>query len=124
MLHGHETGTIVRHEDGEYIEVHQPLDEQEVWLRVSHDDIAPLELEPEYNENGVRRPGYRWDRFKQALSRFYYEERISPVTKAEYDEAQHHHGHGNADADIHAADAKDADKRLTEEWDRVEDEAK
>ncbi|WP_084078149.1 ubiquinol-cytochrome c reductase cytochrome b subunit [Demequina sp. NBRC 110057] len=124
VLHGHETGTIVRHENGEYIEVHSPLDEQEVWLRVSHDDIAPLEVAPEYNENGVRRKGYRWDRFKQALSRFYYEERISPVTKAEYDEAQHHHGHGNAEADIQAADAKDADERLTGEWNKVEDEAK
>ena len=123
VLHGHETGTIVRHENGEYIEVHSPLSEQEVWLRVQHEDIAPLEIAPEYNEHGVRRKGYRWDRFKQALSRFYYEDRISPVTKAEFDEAQHHHDHGHAEAELQSADAKDADRRLTEEWEKVEDEA-
>lgn len=91
VLHGKETGRIVRHESGEYIEVHEQLDEHERWLLVSYEDIAPLEIAPEYNERGVRRKGYRWDRFKQRLSRFYFEHRISPVTPEEFDEAQHHH---------------------------------
>jgi len=93
VLHGHETGRIVRHEHGEYIEVHQPLSDQELWLRVSYDDIAPLEIASEYNERGVRRKGYKWDRFKRRLSRFYYEQRIQPVSPAEYEEAQHHAHH-------------------------------
>ena len=91
VLHGHETGRIVRHEHGEYIEVHQPLSDQELWLRVSFDDITPKELAPEFNERGVRRSGYKWDRFKARLSRFYYEQRIQPVTPAEYEEAKHAH---------------------------------
>ncbi|MDN4486821.1 cytochrome bc complex cytochrome b subunit [Demequina sp. SYSU T00039] len=91
VLHGNETGRIVRHEHGEYIEVHEPLDEQERWLRVGYEDIAPLEIEPEFNDRGVRRKGYRWDRFKQRLSRFYFEQRISPVTPEELEEAQHAH---------------------------------
>ncbi|MDN4482162.1 cytochrome bc1 complex cytochrome b subunit [Demequina lignilytica] len=91
VLHGNETGRIVRHEHGEYIEVHEPLDEQERWLRVAYEDIAPLEIEPEFNDRGVRRKGYRWDRFKQRLSRFYFEQRISPVAPEELEEAQHAH---------------------------------
>jgi len=91
VLHGHETGRIVRHEHGEYIEVHEPLSDQELWLRVSFDDVAPLQLEPEFNDRGVRRKGYKWDRFKARLSRFYYEQRIQPVTPAEYEEARHAH---------------------------------
>ena len=91
VLHGHETGRIVRHEHGEYIEVHEPLSDQELWLRVNFDDIAPRELAPEFNARGVRRKGYGWDRFKQRLSRFYYEERIQPVSPAEYEEAKHAH---------------------------------
>ena len=91
VLHGHETGRIVRHEHGEYIEVHQPLSDQELWLRVNFDDVAPLEIAPEFNARGVRRKGYGWDRFKQRLSRFYYEERIQPVSPAEYEEAKHAH---------------------------------
>ena len=91
-LHGHETGRIVRTEAGEYIEVHQPLTDQELWLAAGHENLVPIEIRPKYNERGVKRSGYRWDRFKQALSRFYYEDRIEPVTPAELAEAakQHH----------------------------------
>jgi len=93
VLHGHETGRIVRHEHGEYIEVHEPLSDQEVWLRVSYDDLAPLEIAEQFNARGVARKGYKWGRFKQRLSRFYYEQRIQPVSPAEYEEAQHHAHH-------------------------------
>ena len=41
VLHGHETGRIVRFANGEYIEVHKPLDAHERWLRVQHDDDPP-----------------------------------------------------------------------------------
>ncbi|WP_062526762.1 cytochrome bc1 complex cytochrome b subunit [Demequina rhizosphaerae] len=93
VLHGKETGRIVRHEHGEYVEVHEPLTDEERWVLIQHDDIAPLEIEPEFNDRGVRRKGYRWDRFKQWLSRIYFEKRISPVTAEELAEAQHEHGH-------------------------------
>lgn len=88
VLHGHETGRIVRHENGEYIEVHQPLDEYERWVLVSYDNLKPRELAPEHNEHGVRRKGYRWDRFKARLSRFYFEDRVEPVTPEELRKAQ------------------------------------
>ena len=79
----------MRLENGEFIEVHRPLDDQETWLRVSYDAIAPLEIEPEFNEHGVRRKGYKWDRFKKRLSHFYYEDRIEPVRPSERDAAHH-----------------------------------
>ncbi|WP_062385794.1 cytochrome bc1 complex cytochrome b subunit [Demequina iriomotensis] len=91
VLHGKETGRIVRHEHGEYQEVHEPLTDHERWVLVSYDDISPLEIEPEYNDRGVRRKGYRWDRFKQRLSRIYFEKRISPVTPEELEAAKHEH---------------------------------
>jgi ubiquinol-cytochrome c reductase cytochrome b subunit len=124
VLHGHETGTIVRYEHGEYIEVHEPLDEQELWLRVSYENYTPLEIAPQFNDHGVARKGYRWDRFKQRLSRFYFEERIEPVTPEELAAAQHHHhhdaptAHGKADA----AEAVHADQRLDDEWNELDGE--
>jgi ubiquinol-cytochrome c reductase cytochrome b subunit len=93
VLHGHETGHIVRFDNGEYIEVHEPLTEQERWVRVSYSNLKPRELAPELNERGVRRKGYRWDRFKAAWSRFYFEDRVEPVTPAELKAAQDHHAH-------------------------------
>ncbi len=44
VLHGHETGRIVRFANGEYIEVHKPLNEHERWLRVQYANIRPMEI--------------------------------------------------------------------------------
>jgi ubiquinol-cytochrome c reductase cytochrome b subunit len=91
VLHGHETGRIVRFANGEYIEVHKPLDAHERWLRVQHDAIRPLEIEPAEDSRGVRRKGYALDRMRQRLSQTFYEDRIEPVTPAEL-AASHSHG--------------------------------
>ncbi|WP_435736209.1 cytochrome bc1 complex cytochrome b subunit [Cellulosimicrobium sp. PMB13] len=95
VLHGHETGRIVRFAHGEYIEVHRPLDEQERWLRVNYPAHAPLEIEPATDSRGVRRKGYKSDKRLQRLSRFFYEDRVEPVTPAELAAA---HSHGEHDA--------------------------
>ncbi len=89
VLHGHETGQVVRFASGEYVEVHQPLDEYERWLLVGHDVNRPMEIDPPEDENGVRRSGYGFDRFRQGLSRFFYEDRIETVTPAELAAASH-----------------------------------
>ncbi|MEZ0447827.1 cytochrome bc1 complex cytochrome b subunit [Cellulomonas sp. ICMP 17802] len=91
VLHGHETGRIVRFANGEYIEVHKPLDAHERWLRVQHDAIRPIEIEPAEDSRGVRRKGYALDRMRQRLSQTFYEDRVEPVTPAEL-AASHSHG--------------------------------
>ncbi|UER54631.1 hypothetical protein HJG43_08865 [Kineosporiaceae bacterium SCSIO 59966] len=96
-LHGRETGRVVRTADGEYFEVHEPLSEQERWVLVQHPVYRPLEIEPEVDENGVRRPGARRDRWRQRLSRFYFEDRVEPPTPAEIEAAQHHAAHGEVE---------------------------
>jgi ubiquinol-cytochrome c reductase cytochrome b subunit len=93
VLHGHETGRIVRFASGEYIEVHKPLDAHERWLRVQHEPRRPLEIEPAEDARGVRRKGYRKDALRQRLSRVFYEDRVEPVTPAELVAAQSHGGH-------------------------------
>jgi ubiquinol-cytochrome c reductase cytochrome b subunit len=94
VLHGHETGRIVRFANGEYIEVHRPVDEQERWLRVNYEAYRPLEIAPATDARGVRRKGYRSDRRWQRISRFFYEDRVEPVTPAELAAA---HAHGEHD---------------------------
>ena len=95
VLHGHESGRIVRFANGEYVEVHTPLDEQERWLRVNYDAPAPLEIAPLTDSRGVRRKGYKSDRRWQRVSQFFYEDRVEPVTPAEVAAA---HSHGDHDA--------------------------
>ena len=94
VLHGHETGRIVRFANGEYIEVHKPLAEEERWLRVNYDNRRPLEIEPREDSRGVRRKGFRKDQALQSLSKFFYEDRVEPVTPRELAAA---HSHGEHD---------------------------
>ncbi len=98
VLHGHETGRIVRFANGEYTEVHRPLDEYERWTLVSHDAKRPLELEPAEDERGVRRKGYRRDAVRARISRVFYADRVDPVTPAELAAAQAHGEHDAVEA--------------------------
>lgn len=93
VLHGHETGRVVQLADGAMMEVHRPLNPYERWELVSFQDNKPLEIAPERDRNGVARPGYKKDVRKQKLSRFFYEDRVAPVTPAELAAAQHDHAH-------------------------------
>ncbi|WP_156201184.1 cytochrome bc1 complex cytochrome b subunit [Actinotalea caeni] len=93
VLHGHETGIVRRTADGRFYEVHKPLDEYERWVRVGHHVYRPLELPPREDARGVRRPGGRADGIRTRLSRFFFEDRVEPVTPAELAAAQSHGEH-------------------------------
>ncbi|MFN8078829.1 MAG: cytochrome bc complex cytochrome b subunit [Kineosporiaceae bacterium] len=93
VLHGRETAVLVRTESGEYFEVHEPLDDFKRWKLVQHETHAPLGELPAEDERGVRRPG-SGSGWKTKLSKFYFEQRVEPVTPAELAAAHHdHHGH-------------------------------
>ncbi|HLP22781.1 MAG TPA: ubiquinol-cytochrome c reductase cytochrome b subunit [Microbacteriaceae bacterium] len=85
-LHGFETGRIVRLPGGEYIEVHQPLDAYEMWELVSYEAYEPAMLRP--NPSGKITVGAR---ARSAVSRFFFEDRILPVSKGELEAAHHDH---------------------------------
>ncbi|WP_127128005.1 ubiquinol-cytochrome c reductase cytochrome b subunit [Georgenia sp. SYP-B2076] len=97
-LHGHETGRVVQLDNGAFMEVHKPLSDHERWLLVAHEPNRVLEIEGATDGNGVDRPGYRKDAVRQKLSRFFYEDRVEPVTPAEL-VAAHAHTHGEVEGD-------------------------
>ena len=84
-LHGRETGRIVRLPHGEYIEVHEPLDKYDLYKLVDFKDYQPTLARP----NAAGKITVR-ARIRAALSKFYFKDRVSPVTQAEIDEAMHH----------------------------------
>jgi ubiquinol-cytochrome c reductase cytochrome b subunit len=85
VLHGRETGRIVRLPHGEYIEVHEPLDKFEMYKLVDFKDYRPTAVVP--NKKGKITVG---SRLRAAVSRLYFEDRITPVTQTELSEAQSH----------------------------------
>ena len=97
VLHGSETGRIVRTHEGEFYEVHEPLDPYARWPLVQHERQVPIEAQegPEVDENGVRPPRPVGHRLRRALSEFYFRDQVQPVTPAESAAA---HSHGEHDA--------------------------
>ncbi|MBC7519005.1 MAG: ubiquinol-cytochrome c reductase cytochrome b subunit [Microbacteriaceae bacterium] len=77
-LHGFESGRIVRLPGGEYIEVHEQLDEYERWRLVSYLDYEPLMVRPD--ERGRITVAQR---ARAGLSSWFFEDRISPPTTTE-----------------------------------------
>jgi ubiquinol-cytochrome c reductase cytochrome b subunit len=83
-LHGFETGRIVRLPGGEYIEVHEQLDDYERWKLVAQDEFQPLMIRPDDNGRiSVRQ------RVRAGLSRWFFEDRVAPVTQRELEEQKH-----------------------------------
>ena len=87
-LHGYESGRIVRLPGGEYIEVHQPVDEYDRYKLVDIEHYEPLVVRP--NAKG-RIPWH--ENLRAAISRWFFEDRLTPVTQAELDEALAHQHH-------------------------------
>lgn len=85
VLHGYESGRIVRLPGGEYIEVHEQVDDYERWKLVSFDDFEPLMIRP----NAAGRIPVT-ERVRAVASRLFFEDRIEPVTSTELEIAQHH----------------------------------
>jgi len=87
-LHGFESGRIVRLPGGEYIEVHQPLSDAERWRLTSYTDYEPLMIRP--NSQGKISAAQR---LRAGFSRWFFEDRILPVSKGEIESSHHGDDH-------------------------------
>jgi ubiquinol-cytochrome c reductase cytochrome b subunit len=89
VLHGRETGRIVRTGEGNTFEVHEPLPEYERWTLVQHEVPTPVRLAATVDANGVRRVRTRREAVRARISNFYFAQGIQPVTPAELTAAHH-----------------------------------
>ena len=71
---------------GEYIEVHEQLDEYERWKLVSYSDYKPLMLRPD--AKGRITFGQR---LRAVASGWFFEDRIEPVTSTEIERSHSDH---------------------------------
>jgi ubiquinol-cytochrome c reductase cytochrome b subunit len=81
VLHGNETSRVVRMENGEMLEIHEPLSEFDRWTLVQHDQHRPLKA------------GTGVSSLRASVTSFFFKDQIDPVTPADLRAAQEHAGH-------------------------------
>ena len=91
VLHGRETGRIVRLPHGEMIEVHEPISDAHKWQLTQHTVHRPAEVGPVTDANGVPRRRILAAKLRARVSRFYFDDRVEPPTPAEVRELESSH---------------------------------
>ncbi|MFI2707157.1 cytochrome bc complex cytochrome b subunit [Nocardioides sp. CER28] len=103
LLHGYESGVIMRTPEGSYYEKHLPISEARAYTLTVRDRSAE-QLTPATQDdtNGVPAPKGRLSGFRDKIRTLYYADDVDKPTTAELEEAHHH-----ADHEAHELEALD-----------------
>jgi ubiquinol-cytochrome c reductase cytochrome b subunit len=93
LLHGYESGIIMRSPDGGYSERHLPISEASAYTLTARQRDEVYVPESDTDENGVVAPGTRSSRIRARLSRAMYADNVQKPTLEELEEARHHAEH-------------------------------
>ncbi len=93
LLHGYETGIIMRSAEGGYSERHLPISETSAYTLTARERDEVYVPESETDDNGVVAPGSRVERLRSKLSTLMYADNVQKPTREELEEAQHHAEH-------------------------------
>ena len=108
LLHGYESGRILRLPHGEFIEVHQPLNEKELAVISSKPDTPVLPSPSKTDVDGVRNPRYRLQSVQHKLSGFFYGDNVPRPSAEEIEAGQHHaEEQGAIEAPLHEYEERD-----------------
>ncbi len=90
LLHGYESGVIMRSPEGGYSEKHLPINSDRAYTLTARDRDEVWSPENDTDENGVTAPGGRLDGLRAALSAKMYADNVQKPTAEELAEAHHH----------------------------------
>ncbi len=96
--HGRETGVIRMTTEGEFYEEHAPISVEEAYTLTAQPRPKIIEAEPQYDEYGIKNPGYRKSRLQARLNRFYWS---GTVDKPSADELHHEQEHAALETEEH-----------------------
>jgi len=100
LLHGYESGVIMRSAEGGYSERHLPLPEGQAYTLTARERDKIYEPGSETDVNGVSAPNARADKLRGRLSKAWFETNVQKPTAGELEEAHHHAAH---EEESHAA---------------------
>jgi ubiquinol-cytochrome c reductase cytochrome b subunit len=107
MLHGAESGVIDRAPSGKYAERHRPISRGEAFKLTQHEDIPALL--PLTDVDGMSVREIKSEQRRRRATRFFFIDTLRRPTRAEIEEAEHHHLHPMiiGDGEQHAIEAEE-----------------
>jgi ubiquinol-cytochrome c reductase cytochrome b subunit len=90
LLHGYETGVIMRSPEGGYSERHLPISEASAYTLTARDRDQVYVPASETDDNGVAAPGSRVQQLRARLSRSWFGHSVQKPTREELDAARAH----------------------------------
>ncbi len=114
LLHGMESGVIMRDAEGGYTEKHIPLPAGQAYTLTARARDEVFTPDPEADANGVSRRKVAIDKVRARFSRLWYGDNIQKPTKRELEDAHHHaelEAAHDAPLEGHAADGHQFDGR-------------
>ena len=91
MLHGAESGVIDRAPSGKYSERHRPISRDQAFTLTQHEDIPALL--PATDTDGFSEKEIKREQLRRKATRFFCIDTLRRPTRAEIEEAEHHHLH-------------------------------
>jgi ubiquinol-cytochrome c reductase cytochrome b subunit len=114
MLHGAESGVIDRAPSGKYSERHRPISESEAFALTQHEDLPALL--PVAEVDGMSEKEIKSEQLRRKATRFYFIDTLRRPTRAEIEEAAHHHLHpmhlDEGNGEHHAIEADEEEHHL------------
>jgi ubiquinol-cytochrome c reductase cytochrome b subunit len=93
LLHGYETGIIMRSAEGGYSERHLPVNETAAYTLTARERDEVWTPSEETDANGVPAKRGRFDGLRARLSTLMYADNVQPVTKEQLEAGHHHADH-------------------------------
>ena len=90
LLHGTETGRILRLPEGGFVEVHEPVSEAELPKLLARETYPVWEIPQKVDSNGIKTPKYRRQLLRAKLSAWWTKGDLPIPTTKEIQSGQHH----------------------------------
>ncbi len=105
LLHGYESGVLMRDPQGGYSERHVPLPQDEAYTIGSRDRDVLSPAAEQLDENGVSAPGGGpLEKVRGRLNQSWYGHNVQPPTRDELEEAHHHGDHAEGEHEVEQGD--------------------
>ncbi|CAI9403003.1 cytochrome bc1 complex cytochrome b subunit [Nocardioides sp. T2.26MG-1] len=111
LVHGVETGVIVRSPSGGYSEAHRPLPRDRAYILTAHGRPKPIDPPPKTDLHGIPRRGHPTDRLRHRLSELMFADNVDEPAAEEVLAARRHPEGDDREPAEHTVGSREAGER-------------